>query len=116
MNRPVTRRPGAGTTARVQVLVMAVVIASLVAIFGLPSLSSAATSFRDLVGGDRHSGLGAADGVLPDGASVFDDSTPAVTRLAPGLLGALRRAARDAARDGVEIRVNSGWRSARYQE
>lgn len=57
-----------------------------------------------------------ADGILSDPASPFDDALPGIARLQPGLLDALRRAATDAADDGVEIRVNSGWRSADYQE
>jgi D-alanyl-D-alanine carboxypeptidase len=59
--------------------------------------------------------LGEADGVLPDGTTVFDDEIPAVANLDPGLVGALRRAATDAAGDGVEILVASGWRSRKYQ-
>ena len=48
---------------------------------------------------------------------MFDDQVPAVAHLDPALLGALRRAATDAARqDHLEFRVNSGWRSAAYQE
>jgi LAS superfamily LD-carboxypeptidase LdcB len=47
---------------------------------------------------------------------VFDEDRPAVTNLDPDLLRALRQAARDAAEDGVEIVVNSGWRSPEYQE
>jgi LAS superfamily LD-carboxypeptidase LdcB len=39
-----------------------------------------------------------------------------VANLDPALLDALRRAATDAAADGVEIRVNGGWRSPEYQE
>lgn len=46
---------------------------------------------------------------------VFDDDTPAVANLDPELLGALRRAATDAAGDGVEFVVNGGWRSPEYQ-
>ena len=57
-----------------------------------------------------------ADGVVPDGVTVFDDDYPAVARLDPALLGALRRAATDAAADGVELYVDSGWRSPAYQE
>jgi zinc D-Ala-D-Ala carboxypeptidase len=57
-----------------------------------------------------------ADGFVSDGASVFDDETPAVANLDPSLLKALRQAATDAAKDGVEFRVTSGWRSAEYQE
>jgi zinc D-Ala-D-Ala carboxypeptidase len=60
--------------------------------------------------------LGEADGAVPDGATVFDDEIPGVAKLDPALVGALRRAASDAADDGVEFVVNSGWRSPRYQE
>lgn len=60
--------------------------------------------------------LGEADGVVPDGVTVFDDQYPAVAKLDPALLGALRRAATDAVGDGVEFYVDSGWRSPKYQE
>ena len=60
--------------------------------------------------------LGEADGAVPDGATVFDDDLPAVANLDPALLGALRQAATDAADDGIEFVVNSGWRSPEYQE
>jgi zinc D-Ala-D-Ala carboxypeptidase len=46
---------------------------------------------------------------------VFDDQYPGVTNLDPDLLQALRAAATDAADDGVEFHVNSGWRSPEYQ-
>lgn len=60
--------------------------------------------------------LGEADGAVPDGLTAFDDQVPAIGRLDPGLLTALRRAATDAAAgDHLELRVNSGWRSAAYQ-
>ena len=58
---------------------------------------------------------GEADGAVPDGTTVFDGDVPAVGNLDPALLGALRRAATDAARDGVRISVTSGWRSPAYQ-
>lgn len=57
-----------------------------------------------------------ADGSLPDGATVFDVAYPGVARMSPDLLTALRKAATDAADDGIEIRVNSGWRSPDYQQ
>jgi D-alanyl-D-alanine carboxypeptidase len=60
--------------------------------------------------------LGESDGVVVEGVSVFDDRIPAVANLAPHLRRALRRAARDAAREGIEVLVNSGWRSPAYQE
>ena len=60
--------------------------------------------------------LGEADGAVPDGVTVFDDEIPAVANLDPDLLGALRQAATDAADDGVEFYVNSGWRSPKYQD
>ena len=57
-----------------------------------------------------------AAGAVPDGATVFDDEIPGVAKLDPAFLGALRQAATDAADDGVEIVVDSGWRSSAYQE
>ena len=65
---------------------------------------------------NRGGALGEADGAVPDGTTVFDDHVPGVANLDPALLGALRRAATDAARDGVELYVESGWRSRNYQE
>jgi D-alanyl-D-alanine carboxypeptidase len=67
---------------------------------------------RDL----RRGALGEADGAVPDGTTVFDDEIPGVAKVDSALLGALRRAATDAADDGVEFVVDSGWRSAAYQE
>ncbi|QFU92472.1 M15 family metallopeptidase [Amycolatopsis sp. YIM 10] len=60
--------------------------------------------------------LGKAHGAVPTPVPVFDDETPAVANLDPGLLGALRRAAKDAEEDGVAFFVNGGWRSPDYQE
>ena len=59
-----------------------------------------------------------ADGFIPDrvAVSVFDEEMPAVGRLDPDLLDALRRTATDAGADGVWLRVNSGWRSPEYQQ
>jgi LAS superfamily LD-carboxypeptidase LdcB len=60
--------------------------------------------------------LGEADGALPDGATVFDDGLAGVAKLDAALLDTLRRAATDAADDGVGFLVDSGWRSPAYQE
>jgi hypothetical protein len=59
--------------------------------------------------------IGEADGVVPDGVTVFDDAIPAVANLDPDLLKALRQAATDAAGDRMKFYVNSGWRSPAYQ-
>ncbi|AXL10977.1 peptidase M15 [Microbacterium foliorum] len=58
-----------------------------------------------------------ADGVIreEDAVSVFDE-VPAVTNLDPALLAAVRTAASAAELDGVRMQVNSGWRSAAYQQ
>jgi zinc D-Ala-D-Ala carboxypeptidase len=76
---------------------------------GLPSERRALRS-------ERRGALGEADGAVPDGATVFDDEIPGVANLDPALLGAVRQAAIDAAHDGVEFIVDSGWRSPAYQE
>jgi hypothetical protein len=60
--------------------------------------------------------LGEADGAVPDDTTVFDDDIPGVARLDPALLDAVRRAATVAANAGVDFVVQSGWRSAAYQE
>ncbi len=65
--------------------------------------------------GEHRGALGEAGGALPDGTTVFDDEVPGVAKLDPALLRALRRAATDAADDGVEFVVDSGWRSPEYQ-
>jgi D-alanyl-D-alanine carboxypeptidase len=67
-------------------------------------------------GRSEHGRALGADGAVPEGASVFDDEIPGVANLDPALLGALRQAATDAAGDGVELFVDSGWRSPEYQE
>jgi D-alanyl-D-alanine carboxypeptidase len=65
---------------------------------------------------EHRGALGEADGAVPNGATVFDDEIPGVANLDPALLGALRQAATDAADEGVEFFVDSGWRSPEYQE
>jgi D-alanyl-D-alanine carboxypeptidase len=68
------------------------------------------------VPGDDLAALGEADGAVPEGVTVFDTAIPGVARLDPDLLTALRRAATEAKHDGVEFVVDSGWRSAAYQD
>ena len=71
---------------------------------------------NDILPSQNQGAVTEADGVVPDGVTVFDDAFPAVARLDRELLDALRRAAADAAGDRIELHVNSGWRSTAYQE
>jgi zinc D-Ala-D-Ala carboxypeptidase len=117
-----------GRMPRIVVTGVLVVIAAIVAALGdqmlasspstarSPILSSAAASPTGVRRTEHRGVLGEADGVVPDDTTVFDDEIPGVANLDPALLGALRRAATDAADDGVEFYVNSGWRSPEYQE
>jgi hypothetical protein len=86
---------------------------------GAPGAATAPTATDDLGGqrsrDDRLDGRGTDEGAVPHGTTVFDD-LPAVARLDPALLAAVRRAARDAASDGIHLVVNSGWRSPKYQQ
>jgi zinc D-Ala-D-Ala carboxypeptidase len=96
-----------------------VVIAATIAAVGYQSRaasSSTVASPSDFVRSEHSGALGEADGVVPDGVTVFDDEYPAVAKLDSALLGALRQATTDAGGDGVELYVDSGWRSPKYQE
>ena len=65
---------------------------------------------------DRRRALGEAGGAVPKGTTVFDAQVAGVANLDPALLEALRWAAADAAAAGIELVVDSGWRSPAYQE
>jgi zinc D-Ala-D-Ala carboxypeptidase len=125
---------------RVRVAGLLVLIAAIGAVLGYQSLapsSSTVASPTDVPRGEHrglrseHRGppgeppglrgedggaLGEADSAVPNGATVLADDSPAVANLDSALLDALRQAATDAAGDGVEVSVNSGWRSPEYQE
>jgi zinc D-Ala-D-Ala carboxypeptidase len=129
--------PARSTTRRIRirwirVAGLLVVIAAIAAALGyqlLASSSSTAASPIDVLRSEHRGlrseprrlrseyrgALGEADGAIPDGTTVFDDEIPGVANLDPDLLGALRQAATDAADDGVEFSVDSGWRSPEYQ-
>jgi D-alanyl-D-alanine carboxypeptidase len=79
-----------------------------------PAPSSAASPV-DRSPNEQGDAPGEAGGAVPDGTTVFDDQVPGVANLDPALLGALRKAATDAADDGVDFVVDSGWRSPAYQ-
>jgi zinc D-Ala-D-Ala carboxypeptidase len=119
-------------TRRIRVAGLLVAIAAIAAALGyqLPASSpSTAASPIDVLRSEprglrsEHRGLrsehrgarGEADGAVTDGATVFDNEIPGVGNLDPALLGALRQAATNAADDGVEFFVDSGWRSPEYQ-
>jgi hypothetical protein len=106
-----------------------VVIAVIIGTLGYQSLvpsSSTATSRvtvaplahgpNETLPRDDRGALGEADGVVPEGTTVFDDDVPAVAKLAPALLRSLRQAATAAAGERVVFYVDSGWRSPEYQE
>jgi zinc D-Ala-D-Ala carboxypeptidase len=118
-----TYSPPARTAARrTRSMILAALLgagAALIGVLGYQSLASSSYVAASPVGtlhGNHHGALGEADGAVPAGVTVFDDDIPAVTNLDPDLLGALRQAATDAAGDGVEFYVNSGWRTPAYQE
>jgi hypothetical protein len=114
--------PARTTTRRISRLRAAgllVVIAAIAAALGyqLPASSSSTAAPPIAAPRSEHRGaLGEAGGAVPDGTTVFDDEIPAVANLEPALIDAVRQAATDAADDGVEFFVDSGWRSPEYQE
>jgi zinc D-Ala-D-Ala carboxypeptidase len=123
-------------TRRIRVTALLVVIAATAAVISLElpaSMSSTGITPTDVPRGEHpglhaehldlpslpgeHTGpLGEADGAVPDGTTVFDEQVPGVANLDHNLLAALRQAANDAADDGVDFVVDSGWRSPAYQE
>ncbi|KAA8883890.1 M15 family metallopeptidase [Nocardia colli] len=92
------------------VVVVSATLVGVVVYQSSPSLSSLVARFGD------EPGPLVDDGAVPAGVTVFDDGVPSVANLDPDLLDALRRAATDAADDGLEFVVNSGWRSPEYQQ
>jgi len=104
---------------RIRVAGLLVVSAAIAAVLGYELLASSSSTVASTVHVLRSEHRGApreADGAVPDGATVFDDEIAGVANLDSDLLGALRRAATDAAGGGVEFFVDSGWRSPEYQD
>jgi zinc D-Ala-D-Ala carboxypeptidase len=119
MSYPAPGRTTSRRTPRILVAGVLVVIAAITGALGSKSLarSSWTAASPVEVPRDEHGGTGGeAEGAIPDGTTVFDDAIPGVAKLDPALLGSLRRAATEAASDGVEFFVESGWRSPKYQE
>jgi zinc D-Ala-D-Ala carboxypeptidase len=117
-------QPARTTTRRVRirwtrVACLLLAIAAIAAVLGSHwTASSFSTSAppAHVPRGESRGALGEADGAVPDGTTVFADDVPGVANLDPALLAALRQAATDAAGDGIEFLVDSGWRSPDYQE
>jgi hypothetical protein len=103
----------------VGLLILVVAIVELLIARSAPATATSIGTIVALVDGGSSAsrgGITVADGALPDGVTVFDDGYPGVANLDPGLLAALRDAARDAAGDGITLYINSGWRSPAYQD
>jgi hypothetical protein len=109
MSHRARARSTTGRSPRILVAGLLVVMAAVIGALGdqslAPSSSTAAPSVED-----------EAAGAVPDGTTVFADAVPGVANLDPALLAALRRASTDAASHGIELVVDSGWRSPAYQE
>jgi hypothetical protein len=104
---------------RLRVAALLVVLGAIAAALGhqwTASSSSATARPLDVTRRVPRAPPGEADGAVPDGTTVFDNAVPGVAKLDSDLRGALRRAATDAANDGVQSHVDSGWRSPAYQE
>ena len=100
--------PGGPAARRIRPTVLTALLLVSVALIGTVTVR--------LVGPSLAAARGEAGGAVGGGLTVFDNERPAVANLDPDLLRALRQAAKDAARAGVTIYINSGWRSPEYQE
>jgi zinc D-Ala-D-Ala carboxypeptidase len=114
----VTRRQPA-RVRRIRLAGPLVVVAAIAAALGGQSPASPSSTAPSPTGGvqsEHRRALGEPGSAVPAGTTVFDDEVPGVAKLDPALHGALRRAAADAAADGVQLHVDSGWRSPAYQQ
>lgn len=115
-----TIRRTVGTLLVAAILVVAAIGVHRLPLSPSPTAASPTDPLRDgRRGADRtapRGALGDAGGAVPDGTTVFDDAVPGVAHLEPALLAAMRRAAADAAAEGVAFLVESGRRSPEYQE
>ena len=100
---------------RIRVAGLLVVIAALAAALGSQLLASSSSTAASPIDVLRSEHRGSPDDVVPT-------QRPSLTtirgagNLDRALVGALRQAATDAAYDGVELYVKSGWRSPEYQQ
>jgi zinc D-Ala-D-Ala carboxypeptidase len=115
------REPARTTTPRFPRILVACLLVVLTAIAAtrgyewLAPSSSTAASPPEITRGEHRGGPGEPRRAVPDGATLLDEDSPDVANLDPALLGALRQAATEAADAGVDLVVNSGWRSPEHQ-
>jgi zinc D-Ala-D-Ala carboxypeptidase len=124
-SQPARRTTHRTRIRRIRVAGLLLVVGAIAGVLGYQSLASSSSPAASPIEvprgehrglrGEHRGALGEADGAVPDGTTVFDDEIPGIANLDPALLDALRRAATDAAHDGVELFVDSGWRSPEYQ-
>jgi pSer/pThr/pTyr-binding forkhead associated (FHA) protein len=121
----VTRRVKAARTPRhrVRTLVRSVlaVVAVIVALLGYQYLRPMLRAYElpeHRANAESGASTGEAGGALTHPVLVSDTGyrPPGIANLDPALIKALRRAAADAADEGIDIYVDSGWRSPAYQK
>jgi zinc D-Ala-D-Ala carboxypeptidase len=101
---------------RTRVAGLLAVIAAIAAALGYQASQSSTAASPIHLPVLHRGALGETDSAVPDGTTVFDDRVAGVAKLDPDLLAALRRAATDAANEGIRFYVDSGWRSPEYQQ
>lgn len=110
------------TIVGIAALTTALVLAGCAAGTAVTSETSGASGHRTSWAhgsSDRVAGVTvtSADGYAADSAPIAEKThLPEVANLEAGLRRAVTQATAAAASDGVEVRINSGWRSARYQQ
>ena len=112
------RRRRLAAAAVVAAAIVAIAVGAMGSVAGLAGAPLAPVPpFTALVPAEDFS-PSAADGYVADGTriSLADDDLPAISRLDPDLLAAMRVAEQDAAGDGIRFEVTSGWRSPAYQQ
>jgi D-alanyl-D-alanine carboxypeptidase len=123
MRQTAASRTTTGRTVGPLAVALVIVTAAIIGTLVDRSATSSAPFFGEGIPVDHggatteHDGaVTEVDGALRDGVTVFDDDQPGLANLDVDLLQALRKAATDAADDGIVIYVSSGWRSAAYQD
>ena len=109
--------PAAGgtTTGLIRIVGGAALLAATLAACSGASFSTPGPAGGSEGAAGQSGEVSVADGVLDEPVSVTAD-LPALTGLDDDLLAAVQHAADDAADDGMQMLITSGWRSAAYQE